>query len=103
MNNPFGLYDNSFILLKQTLKTFTEIERCWIFGSRALGNYKKGSDIDLAIAGKYVNFTLVAKLHGILNEEVSIPYFVDVVDFNNVESESLKAHIREKGIEIFWN
>ncbi len=100
MNNSFGLYENSFTALCNAIKKNTEIEQAWIFGSRALGNYKKGSDIDLAIAGKTVNFDVVSKLHRMLNDELNIPYFVDVVDFNDVKSQELKQHIQNKGIGI---
>ncbi|MBS9766618.1 MAG: nucleotidyltransferase domain-containing protein [Flavobacteriaceae bacterium] len=100
MNNPFGIYDKSFSLLMGAIHTFPTIEKVWIFGSRALGNYKKASDIDLAILGEKVNLHTVAKLHGILNEELPIPYFVDVVDVNAVQSEELKKHIIDKGIEL---
>lgn len=99
--NPFGLYENSFRLIVETLKEFSAVEKAWIFGSRALGNYKKGSDVDIAIAGKSVDFDVVAALYGKLNEEVSQPYFIDIVDVNAVESAALKQHITEKGIAFY--
>ncbi len=101
MNNSFGLYDNSFSLLLKTLADFPQIEKAWVFGSRALGNYKKGSDIDIAIAGSEVNFDTVAKLYGVLNEEQPIPYFVDVVDYNALQSARLQQHIEEKGVVFY--
>lgn len=51
MNNNFGISDFSFNCICDTLKKYEDIERALIFGSRAKGNYKKGSDIDLAIYG----------------------------------------------------
>ena len=101
MSNNFGIYDNSFSLLLQSFKYFPKIEKAYIFGSRAMGNYKKGSDIDIAIMGKYINFETTARLHGKLNEELPIPYFVDVVNYNTIDAEELKQHILSEGKIIY--
>jgi predicted nucleotidyltransferase len=58
----FGLSksDTDYIVL--TLNRFPEVEKAMIFGSRAIGNYKKGSDVDIAVIGEKVNFSIIAKL-----------------------------------------
>jgi uncharacterized protein len=101
MNNPFGIYDQSFHLMSESVKKFPEIEKAVIFGSRAMGNYKKGSDIDLAIFGRQVNFDITSRLSGLLNEELPIPYYTDVLNFNTIESEELKQHILKKGKVLY--
>lgn len=40
--------------IKKALIKFNEIEEAVVFGSRAMGNYKKGSDIDIVIIGELV-------------------------------------------------
>lgn len=101
MNNNFGIYDKSYALILESFKLFPEIEKAYIFGSRAMGNYKKGSDIDIAIIGKAIDFETTSRLYGKLNEELPIPYFIDVVNFNTIEVESLKQHILNEGIIIY--
>ena len=101
MNNNFGIYDKSYSLILNSFREFPAIEKAVIFGSRAMGNYKKGSDIDIAILGKDVNFETTSRLHGKLNEELPIPYFVDVVNFNTIDVEELKTHIIERGKLIY--
>jgi len=101
MNNPFGIYEQSFRLMLESVKKFPEIEKAVIFGSRAMGNYKKGSDIDLAIFGRQVNFDITSRLSGLLNEELPIPYYTDVINFNTIESEELKQHILKKGKVLY--
>ncbi|MGD9994140.1 MAG: nucleotidyltransferase domain-containing protein [Salinivirgaceae bacterium] len=101
MNNSFGIADKSFRHLLEAIATYPEIEKAIIFGSRAMGNYKSGSDIDLAIFGERVCFETVARLHGKLNEGLPIPYFIDVVNFNTIELEGLKQHIINQGKEIY--
>lgn len=93
MNNIFGISDNSFNLILETFKNFPEVEEAVIFGSRAKGNFKKGSDIDIAIMGKNSSPELALKINGYLNETLSIPYFVDVVDYATITQLELKEHI----------
>ncbi len=44
MNNKFGIYDKSYDLIVEAIAKVREIDKAVIFGSRAMGNYKKGSD-----------------------------------------------------------
>ncbi len=101
MNNNFGIYDNSYNLIVKTFSMYTKIEKAIIFGSRAMGNYKKGSDIDIAIIGEKIDFETTSRLHGMLNEELPIPYFVDVVNFNTIKVQELKQHILNIGIIVY--
>ena len=86
----FGLLDQDLDYIIKAIRQHTEIEKVKIFSSRAMGNYKKGSDVDIAILGKDINEKIVAQLSDILNEEYPLPYFVK----NN--SVSLRNHGREK-------
>lgn len=100
MNNDFGISDNSFQIILDCLKKEDEIERAVIFGSRAMGNFKMGSDIDIAVFGEKITFEILSRLHGKLNESLPIPYFIDIVNYNTIEMESLKHHIQSEGKEI---
>jgi uncharacterized protein len=101
MNNSFGIYDRSYNLILEAIADISAIERAVVFGSRAMGNYKKGSDIDIAIFGKNVNFSTTSGLHAKLNEQLPIPYFVDVVNFNTIDTDALKEHILKEGKFLF--
>lgn len=50
--NNFGIESESYQRIVKALSQFREIDEVIVFGSRAMGNYKKGSDIDLALLGK---------------------------------------------------
>lgn len=101
MGNIFGICDKSYDLIVESIASFPTIEKAVIFGSRAMGNYKQGSDIDIAILGKKIDFNTTSRLHGKLNEELPIPYFIDVIDFNTINVDELKAHIINAGKVIF--
>ena len=96
----FGLSDADISYIKQVISGFTEIESALIFGSRAMGNFKPGSDIDICIKGKKVTFDTVASLKANLEEMGPMPYLVDVVAYELLESAELQKHIDQYGILI---
>ena len=101
MNNNFGIYEKSFQLILNTIKAYAEIEKAIIFGSRAMGNYRKGSDIDIAIIGEKITDQIKTRVSSILNQELPIPYFIDIVDYKNITNVNLIKHIDAEGKLIF--
>ena len=61
----FGLLDRDIKYIIKALEQHDEIEKAIIFGSRAMGNYKKGSDVDIAIIGENVNAVEGAAIYGL--------------------------------------
>lgn len=100
-SNSFGIYNKSYSLILGAISEIPEIEKAIIFGSRAMGDYKMGSDIDIAIFGADLNFAITTRLQGKLNERLPIPYFVDVVHYETLNNEALKKHIADEGKVIF--
>lgn len=97
----FGLKEQDLMFVIKTMEKFSEIEKAAIFGSRAKGNYKPGSDIDIAIFGEDVCFDTISKLHTILEDESPMPYFFDIFDYTHSDSEDLKAHVDRVGKTIY--
>jgi predicted nucleotidyltransferase len=59
--------------------------KVFLFGSRVNGQARKFSDVDIGIEGsERVPFTVMMQIRDAF-EESSLPYFVDVVDFHNVD------------------
>ncbi|WP_280141262.1 nucleotidyltransferase family protein [Lentibacillus halodurans] len=83
------------------MKSFREIDSAIIYGSRALGTYKKGSDIDLVIKGVQANRDTVARLSESLNEKYPLPYFFDIVHYDSIMNEKLTEHIDHNGVKIY--
>lgn len=94
-------FDMDYII--SALSKFNEIERAVIFGSRAKGNYKEGSDIDIAIYGDDITFDTLSSLHSILEDQGPLPYLFDIVDYTHLDHKELKEHIDRVGVAIYEN
>ena len=100
MENVFGLAERDLAYIIAVVGEFPEIQKAVVFGSRAKGNYKKGSDIDIAIFGEDISFSTIASLHDRLEEESPMPYFFDIVDYTHSTHQELKEHIDRVGKKI---
>ena len=67
-----------------------------------MGNYKPGSDLDLALIGDHVTHGTVLSLNDQLNELTNLPYYFDIIDYNAISNLSLKTHIDHFGI-LIWD
>ncbi|GAE94796.1 nucleotidyltransferase [Gracilibacillus boraciitolerans JCM 21714] len=97
----FGLLESDIRYINKALEQFAEIEYGIIFGSRAMGNYKRGSDIDIAIKGEDITSEILCKVSDLLNEEYPLPYYFDFIHYETISNENLKDHINKKGKVIY--
>jgi predicted nucleotidyltransferase len=97
----FGIKDNTFELIVNALKNCNEIDSAVIFGSRAKGNYKKGSDIDIALKGENLSDEIITRLSRIINIDLPVPYKVDLINYNHIKNKDLIEHIERVGIPLF--
>ena len=100
-----GLTEADMNRIRAAIKHFPEIEEVVVFGSRAKGTHKKASDVDLAIKGSAVSLETIQRLNFLLNEELPLPYFFDVVHYEALENQQLLEHIDRvgKSITLFEN
>lgn len=97
----FGLRDSDISDIIQVLEKFPEVELARIFGSRAKGNYRNGSDVDLAVFGNNISFERIIHISSVLNEETVMPYYFDVLDYYSIENADLVRHIDRIGKIIY--
>lgn len=96
-----GLSSKDLTLIRQAAEAYPEIEQLVLFGSRAKGNYRKGSDVDLAVMGSKVTYETITQLADRLNEELPLPWFFDVLDYHTLTEPALKEHIDRVGLVLF--
>lgn len=91
----FGLEDRTIEAIHRFFLQQQEVIAVKIYGSRALGNYEPGSDIDLAIwtiSDKDISARIKTGL-----EDLPTPYMFDVTDYDRISSQPLKEHIDRVG------
>jgi predicted nucleotidyltransferase len=96
-------------LTKQDIQTITDIlaqqtnvEKALLFGSRAKGNYKHGSDVDIALKGRQLNVETISNISYLLNEETFLPYKFDILNYYST-SKKVTGHIDRVGIVFYEN
>ncbi len=94
-----GLEPEDLAEITTIISAFPQVEDALIFGSRARGNYNRGSDIDIAIKGENAEEALW-EIHDMLEEETFMPYKFDVIHFESIESAELRKHINKDGISL---
>jgi len=99
--SEFGLSEQTKEQLRDFFTRYPEIEQVKIYGSRAKGNYEKGSDIDLAFYAE-TDQTLEGHLLAEL-DELSTPYLFSVTDYYKITHKSLKEHIDRVGKILYEN
>lgn len=97
----FGLKDTTIQKIQFVLARYPQVERAILYGSRAKGNYKNGSDIDLTLSGAE-DLTLNV-LYRIMDEldDLLLPYTIDLSIYANIRDSDLIDHIKRVGM-IFY-
>lgn len=100
MSMPFGLPETTLRTLREVLKQYPAVEKAVIYGSRAKGTYKRGSDIDLALLGQALDYRMLADIAEAF-EESFIPYTVDLCWLDRLEHAALREHIDRVGQVLY--
>lgn len=96
----FGLSDRVIGELQDVFNRHSNISKVLIFGSRAKGNYREGSDIDLAALGTGLDYN---QLLQILTEidDLELLYSVDLIDYSKTINTPIGEHIDRVG-QVFY-
>ncbi|MFN2261972.1 MAG: nucleotidyltransferase domain-containing protein [Psychroflexus sp.] len=94
-----GLKENDIEKIKSVFCEYPEIDKVVLYGSRAKGNYRKNSDIDLSIVGE-VNLDIILNIETKL-DDLFLPYEFDLSIFNKIKNIALKEHINRLGLTFY--
>jgi predicted nucleotidyltransferase len=95
----FGLPDKTINLINGIFAKYPVIEKAILYGSRARGDYKNGSDIDLTVVGD-VSFSDKLRISDLIYD-LPIPYMCDLSIFKDIKNENLREHIERVG-KVFY-
>ena len=73
---------------------FSEVQEAVLFGSRAMNNYRQGSDIDIAVKGTPTVSKDVLSALLVAFDETVLPYFVDIVVYDHIKEYSIERTYR---------
>jgi uncharacterized protein len=95
-----GLSEEVLARIRSVFAEEKGVERVVLYGSRAKGNYKNGSDIDLAIDGSSLDFRSVAALETRL-DDLLLPWKIDLALIRDIDNPALLDHIERVGKPLF--
>ena len=98
---PDGLTRRDRDLIRDVLARYPEVRRVTLFGSRAMGTFGRGSDIDLALEGRDLDSSTLTRIATEL-EDSDLPYKVDLLLRDEQLEPKLEAHIRRHGKPFGW-
>ena len=93
----YGLPDQTIEKLSRVFSRYPQIEKVVLYGSRAKGNFRNGSDIDLTIFGTGIDETMLDRIAAEI-DDLLLPYTVDLSFFDAIENRELREHIERVGV-----
>ncbi len=96
----YGLEQEDIKRIHEAFATNPGVEKVILFGSRAMGHFKSGSDIDLAVVGNELTFNDILELHAQL-ENLGLLYKFDLQLFSAIKDADVLAHIERVGKVIY--
>src|SRR5688500_11636285 len=95
----FGLKDESIEKIAGVFAGFPQVEEVIRYGSRAKGNFRTGSDIDLTLKGD-LNLDTMNSISRHL-DDLMLPYTFDLSIHNHLSNADLLEHISRIGIVFY--
>jgi uncharacterized protein len=97
----YGLKESTIQKICTVLARYPQVDKAVLYGSRAKGNYRNGSDIDLTLYGE-ANLNLQV-FYRIMDEidDLLLPYTIDLSIFSNITDAEVVAHIERMGVTFY--
>ncbi|MDR0879029.1 MAG: nucleotidyltransferase domain-containing protein [Treponema sp.] len=95
----YGLPDGAVEKINKVFEKYSAIEKAVLYGSRAKGTYKNGSDIDLTLFG-HVTFQELLRIETEL-DDLLLPWMIDLSIYKHIDNPALIDHIGRVGLVFF--
>jgi len=96
----YGLKEQTIALINSVFANYPEIEQAILYGSRAKGKHKNGSDIDLTLKGNCLTRPIIHKICDDL-DDLLLPYSFDISIFKQISNSDLIDHINRVGVVFY--
>jgi predicted nucleotidyltransferase len=98
--SDFGLQTHQIEGINNVFSQYSQIEQVILYGSRAKGTFKPGSDIDLTIIDKDLSFSDFLQIQTKL-DDLLLPFKIDLSQKRKLSNAALLEHIERFGVEFF--
>jgi predicted nucleotidyltransferase len=98
--DAFGLSPKVAGTIRKILAAFPEVEKAVIYGSRAKGTHKPGSDIDLTLFGDRLTSDIRSRIAARLDDS-PIPHTIDLSLYAELDHAKLREHIDRVGVVFY--
>lgn len=95
-----GLTESAIAQIRGVLASYPAVERAVLYGSRAMGSYRKGSDIDLTLIGRQLTYRMLLNIDAEI-DDLLLPYLFDLSLFSQIENPDLVEHIKRVRIVLY--
>lgn len=101
MTPCFGLKESVIQQICAVFAKYPPVAKAVLYGSRAKGNYKTGSDIDLTLlGGEELTLRVLYKIMGEL-DDLLLPYMFDLSIFRDISDPDVVEHIQRVGVTFY--
>ena len=95
-----GLKDATIEKIRSVFSHYPQVDEVILYGSRAMGRHRNGSDIDLTMVGEGVTHSLQLKIENEL-DDLLLPYKIDLSVMDAIDNADLLDHIRRVGLVFY--
>ena len=96
----YGLKETVVKKIQKVFSDHPDVQQAVLYGSRAMGNYKPGSDIDLTLKGTALTLRQLNTIETEL-DDLLLPYEVDLSLCHQIDNPDLLEHIKRVGVGFY--
>lgn len=100
MASGFGLSEGQLNGIRSICMQHPAVSRILVFGSRSMGSYREGSDLDVCLMDSDMPFSDLLRLQ-VQIDDLDLPIHCDVIRFSSIRNDELREHIQRVGVELF--
>ena len=99
IEQTWGLKAEEIDGIRRVLAAHPAVDKAVVYGSRALGTHRAGSDIDITLIGR-MPWSELNEIETDL-DKLNLPYTIDLSLESQIESQALRQHIEEHGQQLY--
>lgn len=100
IRTKYGLKQETIDAINGVFSNYPQVKEVILYGSRAKGNYRNGSDIDLTMVGDELDLNVQYRIENVL-DDLLLPYKIDLSIRHHIENPELLEHIQRVGLTFY--